>query len=166
MDSSLLGTRVQDVMRCVDYATRREGVDAQRMYFVGKGRAALWCLYAAVLDERITNLICSGGLLSYRTLTTSDRYLYGADLFVPEILPHLDLPEIAAAVAPRPLAILEAKDAMKNTVDLRRAQDAYRCTQAAYRTAGTEAHFRLECEGGSLDSAEHYLSLMRTIENG
>jgi hypothetical protein len=119
-----------------------------------------------VLDERITNLICTGGLLSYRTLTASDRYLYGADVFVPGILPQMDLPEIAAAVAPRPLAILEPKDAMKKTVDLRRAQDAYRWTQAAYRTADAGANFQLVCEGASLDSAEHYLSLMRTVEKG
>jgi cephalosporin-C deacetylase-like acetyl esterase len=46
MDTSLLSMRVQDVVQCVDYAMQREGVDAQRIHFVGKGRAALWCLYA------------------------------------------------------------------------------------------------------------------------
>src|SRR5262249_19981787 len=106
MDCSLLGMRVQDVMRCVDYAMQREAVDAQRLHLIGKGRAALWCLYAAALDERISSLICTGGLLSYRALALTDRYLYGADILVPDILRHFDLPQVAAAVAPRPLRII------------------------------------------------------------
>lgn len=165
MDCSLLGMHVQDVVRSVDYTMQRDGVDARRLYLIGKGRAALWCLYAAALDERIANLICTGGLLSYRALALTDRYLYGADILVPEILRHLDLPQVAAAVAPRPLVFVEPKDAMEKTVESKRAGEEYGWTQAAYRIAGAENSFRMECEGASLGSAEHYLSLMRMMES-
>lgn len=165
MDCSLLGMRVQDVMRCVDYALQREGADAQRVHLIGKGQAAMCCLYAAALDDRIRNLICTGGLLSYRKLARADRYLYGADVLAPDILRHLDLPDVAAAVAPRPLVFIEPKDAMMKTVELKEAEEEYRVTQAAYRIAGAETSFRMECEGASLGSAQHYLSLMRTMEH-
>lgn len=163
MDRSLLGMRVQDVVRCVDYGMQREDVDKQRQHVIGKGQAGLWCLYAAALDERISNLICSKSLLSYRALAQSDRYLHGADVFVPEILQYFDLPDVAAALAPRPLAFLEPKDAMMNTVDTQLAVETYKGTQVAYRNAGAEKNFRIEC-AGDLSSAAYYLNLMRSME--
>ena len=166
MDSSLLGMRVLDVVRCVDYTMQREGVDTRRLHLIGKGGAALWCLFAAALDDRITNLICTDCLLSYRTLAMADRYLYGADVFIPDILHHFDLPEIAAAIAPRPLVFIKPTDGMKKTVPLQQAETAYRGTLGAYRKAGAEEKFRIECEGASLGSAGHYLSLMQSMERG
>lgn len=164
MDRSLLGMRVQDIVRCVDYAMQRDGVDRQRLHVIGKGRTGLWCLCAAALDDRVPNLICSGSLLSYRALAQSDRYLYGADVFVPDVLQYFDLPDIAAAVAPRPLAFIEPRDAMKKTVGAQLAAETYRRTQTAYRIAGAEKSFRIECEGAGLSSAEHYLNLMQSME--
>ncbi len=163
MDLSLLGMRVQDVVRCVDYTMQREGVDTRRLHVIGKGQASLWCLYAAVLDERIPNLICTGGLLSYRSLAQADRSLYGGDIFVPEILQHFDLPDLAAILAPRPLVLIEPKDAMKKTVDARLANEAYRGTRAAYLAAGAGEKFRIEDEGAHPSIAEHYLVLMRNM---
>lgn len=165
MDSSLLGMRVLDVVRCVDYTMQREGVDTRRLHLIGKGDAALWCLFAAALDDRITNLICTDCLLSYRTLAMADRYLYGAGVFIPDILHHFDLHEIAAAIAPRPLAFIEPRDSMKEAVTSQRAQEAYRGTLAAYQIAGAKENFRVECEGAGLGSAEHYLALMQSMEH-
>jgi cephalosporin-C deacetylase-like acetyl esterase len=164
MDRSLLGMRVLDVARCVDYAMQREGVDRRRFHVIGKGRAGLWCLYAAALDDRIQNLICVDSLISCRSLAQTDRYLYGADIFVPNILQYLDLPEVAAAIAPRPLAFIEPKDAMKKTVSPQRAEEAYRPVRTAYRIAGMERKLQIECEGADLSSAEYYSSLMQGME--
>ncbi|HZP06970.1 MAG TPA: alpha/beta hydrolase family protein [Terracidiphilus sp.] len=164
MDRSLLGMRVRDVVRCVDYVMQREGIDKQRFHVIGKGRAGLWCLYAAALDERIPTLICAESLLSYRSLAQSDRYLYGADIFVPGILQYLDLPEIATAIAPRPLIFVKPKDAMKRDVDSKTAEETYRWTQTAYQATDAKPNFQIECEGGDLGRAEHYLNLMQTME--
>ena len=57
------------------------------------------------------SLICVRSLLSYRSLTEVDRYLYGADIFIPDVLLHFDLPQVAAAMASRPLALLLPSDA-------------------------------------------------------
>jgi cephalosporin-C deacetylase-like acetyl esterase len=164
MDHSLLGMRVQDVVRCVDYTMQREGIDRQRLHVIGKGRAGLWCLFAAALDDRIPNLICVDSLLSYQSLAQADRYLYGADVFVPDILQHFDLPDLAAAIAPRPLAFIEPKDAMKKTVSSEEAEEVYRPARAAYRIARADTQFRVECEGSGLSNAEHYMSLMQSME--
>ena len=162
MNRSLLGMRVQDVVRTVDYAMQREDADGRNLHLIGKGNAGLWCLYAAALDQRIRSLICVRSLLSHRCLAQADRYLYSADVFVPEILLHLDLPQIAAAVAPRPLTLIEPVDAMKKTADPTQTEEEYRWARAAYQAAASDKSFRIECEGKGLVTADHYVSLLQS----
>ena len=74
-------------------------------------------------------------LLSYRTLTSADRYLHGASIFIRSVLKHFDLPQVAAAVADRRLTILDPVDAMKSAVDLETARRAYEPAEQAYARA-------------------------------
>jgi cephalosporin-C deacetylase-like acetyl esterase len=164
MDRSLLGMRVQDVVRTVDYALQREHADDRNLHLIGKGNAGLWCLFAAALDPRIQSLICVRSLLSYQSLAQADRYLYGADVFVPDILQHLDLPQVAAAVAPRSLTLIEPVDAMKKTAASAQAEEVYRWTRAAYETSASSRTFRIECEGSGLSTAEHYVKLLQSAK--
>jgi cephalosporin-C deacetylase-like acetyl esterase len=165
MDQSLLGMRVQDVVRSVDYLMSRQNSDVENLHVIGKGTGGLWCLYAAALDPRIRSLISVQSLLSYRSLTQGDRYLYGAGVFVPDVLLHFDLPEVAAAIAGRSLTLIQPKDAMKNTVPTDAADEAYSLTRATYEAAGVVNHFRIESEGRNLDSPEHYLSLIHAANS-
>ena len=122
MNESLLGMRVADVVRGVDFLLSRPGVERVRV--VGRGMGALWSLFAAALDPRIEAAVCEGGLLSYRTLTASDRYLHGADVFIPDVLNHFDLPEVAAMAGGR-VTLAAPVGAMKKPVDIAAARRAY-----------------------------------------
>jgi hypothetical protein len=153
--------RVLDVVRSVDYVMEREGADANNLHVIGKGTAALWCLYAAAFDERIRSLACDQCLLSYRSITESDRYLYGADVFIPDVLLHLDLPEIAAAIAPRPLKFRAPQDAMKKTVDSTRAYKVYRSTREAYEGCGAAMNFQIENRTTGENEATQLLGALR-----
>jgi hypothetical protein len=42
MEESLLGMRVQDVVRSLDYALSRPEVDVSRLVVIGSGMGALW----------------------------------------------------------------------------------------------------------------------------
>ena len=160
MDQSLLGMRVQDVVRSVDYVMSRHDADGDHLHVIGKGMGALWCLYATALDPRIRSLISVRSLVSYRCLTQVDRYVYGADVFVPDVLLHFDLPQVAAAIVGRPLALVLPTDAMKNTMEMSLAQETYKWTQATYKAADLQNLFKIECQGEDLESAKHYLSLI------
>jgi cephalosporin-C deacetylase-like acetyl esterase len=164
MDQSLLGMRVQDVMRSVDYVMSRDDVDKANLHVIGKGRGGLWCLYAAALDLRIRSLICVRSLLCYKSLAQVDRYLYGADVFIPGVLRQLDLPQVAAAMGCRPLALVLPVDAMKKVVDADTAQEAYHWTQAVYQAAGLPNLFRIESGGTEIDSPANYLGLIHESE--
>ncbi len=143
MDESLFGMRVADVIRSVDYALSRPDVAKDGLRVVGQGAGALWVLYAAALDPRITDVVAERGLVSYQSLAQVDRYTHGAGIFVRDVLQHFDLPHVAAAIAPRPLALVTPLDPMKRPVEAEHARRIYSFTAAAYRSAGSPAHFRI-----------------------
>jgi cephalosporin-C deacetylase-like acetyl esterase len=163
MGQSLFAMRVQDVMRSVDYVMSRQDADYLHLDVIGKGTGALWCLYAAALDPRIRSLICVRGLLSYRSLTGVDRYFYGADVFIPDVLMYFDLPQVAAAMAGRPLVLISPSDGMKNTVDANYAREAFRWTQSVYESAASGKLLRIESNGSDIETPEHYLNLIADL---
>jgi hypothetical protein len=142
-DESLLGMRVQDVIRSIDYVASRPEDNLQGLRVIGKGSGGLCALYAAVLDSRVRVLVCQESLVSYRALTGVDRYRYGAEIFVPKVLLQFDLPGVAAAMAPRNLMLISPLDAMKERLPLRAARDSYRLTQDVYESAGAKDRFRI-----------------------
>ena len=145
MDQSLFGMRVADVIRSVDYVLSRADTAKDGLRVVGQGAGALWVLYAAALDPRIADVTAERGLASYRLLAQTDRYTHGAGIFVRDVLKHFDLPHVAAAIAPRPLTLVNPVDAMKRPLD---AAEIYAFTAAAYRSAGAGPAFRLSTKRG------------------
>jgi cephalosporin-C deacetylase-like acetyl esterase len=143
MDESLFGMRVQDVLRGVDYLLSRADADSSGVRVIGRGMGALWTLFAAALDSRIQSAVCESGLLSYRMLCQSDRYLHGANVFVPGVLLEFDLPQVAAALAGRRLTLASPVDAMKAPVEVRRAEAEYEWTRTAYMAARSPDLFRI-----------------------
>ncbi|MGH9327211.1 MAG: alpha/beta hydrolase family protein [Terriglobia bacterium] len=143
MDEDLFGMRVRDVVRSVDYTLSRPDVKQEGVKLIGKGSGALWALYAAALDTRIQAVICERGLLSYRSLTSVDRFLTETSVFVRDAMAHFDLPQVAAAIADRPLTILSPIDAMKKPVEMSRACRAYRWTEQVYANLNASHRFRI-----------------------
>lgn len=155
MDESLFGMRVLDVVRSVDYLAER--ASAKQVHVVGKGAGALWTMYAAALDPRIGAAVCERGLLSYRVLTQSDRYLHNASIFIRDVLQHFDLPQVSAAIAPRQLMLVDPVDAMKKPASLGTAHRTYEFTQQEYAKAGAAGCFRIVQRGPDGDPVERFL---------
>jgi cephalosporin-C deacetylase-like acetyl esterase len=161
MDSSLFGMRVQDVLRTVDYALSRLDATQRSVWIIGKDMGALWALYAAALDPRIEAVVCHGGLMSYRALTDGiDRYLHGANVLVPSVLRHFDLPHVAGAVAGRLLALLSPVDAMKRPVPPVAVTPSYAWTKTLYGAVEAGEKFRITSRNAELDLASQYIRLL------
>ena len=160
MDESLFGMRVADVIRALDYAQSRADANPGELSLIGVGRGALWVLYAAALDSRARRVVCDGGLLSYRSLTSSDLYLHSADTFLKDVLLHFDLPQVAATLAGRRLTLLSPVDAMKNPVELAQARETYRWATEVHAQAGAPDRFRIVRSNSDADPAEQYLELL------
>ncbi|HYK90142.1 MAG TPA: acetylxylan esterase, partial [Acidobacteriota bacterium] len=160
MDRCLFGMRVYDVMRSVDYALSRPGVDRSGVDAIGKGAGALWVLFAAALDSRIRAVVAERGLITYASLTRSDRYLHSAGAFVRDILTSFDLPHVAASIADRRLTLLAPVNPMKEVVDTTTAQEAYEFTRLAYSLAGAAGRFTIAGAEGETTTADQYLRLL------
>jgi dienelactone hydrolase len=75
------------------------------LVLAASGRLTLPALFAAALDPRISRVYLSGGLVSYRSIVDTEEFSTAFAGFVPDILLHTDLPEIAAALAPRKVCL-------------------------------------------------------------
>ncbi len=106
-----IGQRVWDIVRTVDYLSSRPDVDASQMRMIGQEEAGLAALMAAVLDPRIRSILVTRMLVSYMSVVQSTDYSLPLDWFVPGILRHFDVPDLSAAVYPRPVWIVDAVDA-------------------------------------------------------
>jgi cephalosporin-C deacetylase-like acetyl esterase len=150
MDRCLFGMRVQDVLRGVEYALSREDLGAGGVDAVGRGSGALWILFAAALDDRIRSIVAEGGLLSYASLTRVDRYLHSAGVFARDILTSFDLPQVAAAISDRRLALVGPVDSMKKAVETGAAEREYGFTRQAYARAGVPGSFVIQQQDSDL----------------
>lgn len=123
IDESLLGMRVFDVMRAVEYWRWR--AEGQKLQAIGRGSGAVWALMAAALDDRIESVRAERMLVSYKSLTQTDRYLHNASLFLKDGLMECDLPQIAGLVAPRTVTLVEPVNAMRRVAGKAEAAGSY-----------------------------------------
>jgi cephalosporin-C deacetylase-like acetyl esterase len=134
-DESLFGMRVLDVVRSVEYALSRPDLDKSQLRVAGKGAGALWLLFAAILDKRISDITLERGLLSYRALAREDRYTHNAGIFVPDILKHFDLPELMTGLTDRRITLVRPVDHLKRPVALAEVKRCYSITETAFQKA-------------------------------
>ena len=143
-DRCLMGMRVMDLMRVVDYAVSRPDMDRSKISVVASGNLTGTCaLFAAALDSRIQAAVCDGGLLSYKAITGADRFSLPASVFVRDVLLHFDLPHVAAAVAPRRLVLLSPIDHLKRPAAPATAQEAYDHASRTYAALGAARRFEI-----------------------
>jgi hypothetical protein len=66
---------------------------------------------ATLLDEGVRSVLIDRTLATYTSIVDAEQYGLALDWFVPGILQHFDIPDIAAAVYPRPVWMINALDA-------------------------------------------------------
>lgn len=119
------GMRALDIVRGIDLLSTRSEVDSTRITGIGKGSAAIPLLYAALFDPRITGLAVSGMLSSYDSVISEKFHRGLADQVVPSALAYFDLPDIAAALSPRRLAIFNSVNPLGQPLPLERMKEQY-----------------------------------------
>ncbi|MGB8481456.1 MAG: acetylxylan esterase [Acidobacteriaceae bacterium] len=116
LGNSVIGQRVWDIVRTLDYLSSRPDVDTSQIRMVGQEEAGLAALMATVLDQRVRSILVTRMLVSYMSVVQSTDYSLPLDWFVPGILRHFDVPDLSAAVYPRPVWIVDAVDAPGTTL--------------------------------------------------
>jgi cephalosporin-C deacetylase-like acetyl esterase len=103
------GMQSTDLLGAFDYLASLPNVDAARIGLFAKGNAIAVALYAAALEPGIRKVICEGGPVSYLEIVRERFHGEIADLIVPGVLQSFDLPEVAAAISPRALWIVNPR---------------------------------------------------------
>jgi cephalosporin-C deacetylase-like acetyl esterase len=112
----VLGQRVWDFLRCLDYLASRRDVDQGRIRGFGEKGAALAVLLAGVLDDRVVSLLLDRPIATYQSVVESEAYSLDLSWFLYGVLKHFDIPDLIGSLAPRPCWIVNATDSDGETL--------------------------------------------------
>lgn len=107
----LAGQRAGDILALVEALGRHPLTAGRAIRVAASGRLTVPALFAASIEPRIERLFLSGGLVSFENLMATEVYQHPFANFVPGLLNHTDLPQLAASLAPRRLTLAGAVDA-------------------------------------------------------
>jgi hypothetical protein len=103
---TIVGMQVYDALRLFDHLAASPEVEAARISVLGKGHGGIVGLYAAALEPRIAKVALEGAQLSYMNIVRANLHQNVIEIVVPGVLRDFDLPDMAAAVAPRAVWIV------------------------------------------------------------
>lgn len=138
----LLGQRVWDFLRCLDYLESRRDVDRARILGLGERGAALAVLLSAVLDDRLHSVLFDRPIATYGSIVESKAYSLGLTWFLFDVLKHFDLPDLTALLAPRPCWLLNAANAQGETLAESEVSPLYGAAAEAFKRLGAGEQIR------------------------
>jgi dienelactone hydrolase len=103
LGETIIGWRVWDVMRTIDYIATRPELDATRVGCMGISGGGTAALFSAALEPRIRAAMVSGYLNTFRDSIGSLAHC--VDNYVPGILNWAEMHDIAGLIAPRHLFV-------------------------------------------------------------
>ncbi len=110
----LAGQRVADILAVVEGLRLRPEFARRRVVLAARGVLTVPALFAAALESTIDALYLCDGLISFRSIVETEVYKYPFGNFVPNLLAHTDLPELAVSLAPRRVTLAGAIDGASN----------------------------------------------------
>ncbi|MBI1788819.1 MAG: acetylxylan esterase [Acidobacteria bacterium] len=101
LGQTMIGWRVRDVMRTIDWIETRKELDATRVGCMGISGGGTCTLFSSAMEPRIRAAMVSGYLCTFRDSIFSLSHCM--DNYVPGILNWAEMYDIAGLIAPRPL---------------------------------------------------------------
>ena len=137
---TMIGWRVWDVVRMVDYIESRPELDAGRIGLVGISGGGTVTVFGAALEPRIKAALVSGYLNTFADSIGSLSHCI--DNYVPGILNWAEMHDVAGLIAPRPLFVESGE--RDNIFPIEASLESVDRVRAVYRVFGAEE--RLEHE--------------------
>jgi hypothetical protein len=103
LGQTMIGWRVYDVMRTIDWIETRQELDAKRVGCMGISGGGTCTTFATAMEPRIRVAMVSGYLNTFRDSIMSLSHCI--DNYVPGILEWAEAYDVASLIAPRPLFI-------------------------------------------------------------
>jgi hypothetical protein len=106
----MAGQRAADLARAAAALRTHPAANGRRVVLCAAGKMTVPALFAAALEREIEALYLSGALVSFRSIVETEEYRYAFANFVPDILLHTDLPQIAQKLTPRKITLAGTVD--------------------------------------------------------
>jgi len=135
LNRTVTGMWVWDLMRLVDYIETRTNCDASKIGCAGLSGGGLQSLWFTAFDERVKCAIVSGYFYGYKDALL--KVVNCACNYVPGLWKAVDMGDIAALIAPRPLLIETGdKDSLNGPSGVPNVTSQVDIAKAAYELFG------------------------------
>ncbi len=108
----LFGQRLKDLLATAPKMTKR-----REWTVVGIGIGGLVAAHAAALDPRVAGVVSIQAPLSYRAILDDPESTQPTSCILPGVLGAYEIRDVYAAVAPRPLLIVNPRDSRRRTLE-------------------------------------------------
>ncbi len=140
LGQTVTGMWAWDLHRLLDYIESRDDCDAERIGCAGLSGGGLQVLWAAALDERIRCAIVSGYMYGYKE-SLLDLHQNCSCNYVPHLYENVDMGDIAALIAPRPLLVESGdKDPLNGASGLANVESQLEIIRRAYALGDAGEH--------------------------
>ncbi|MCM8817376.1 MAG: alpha/beta hydrolase family protein [Candidatus Omnitrophica bacterium] len=139
---TVTGMWTWDIHRLIDYIQTLDDVDKTKIGCLGLSGGGLQTLWASALDERIKCAVISGYMYGYKE-SLLEMCTNCSCNYVPHLYEYMDMGDIAALIAPRPLLIeTGTKDPLNGKTGLKNVYPQISIIKRAYKILGSEKLFK------------------------
>jgi cephalosporin-C deacetylase-like acetyl esterase len=140
---TIVGMRVDDAMRAVDWLVSRPDVDASSLTLYGNGAMGVVALHAAALDSRIQRVIVENTLASYQMAVDEPLHRGVSEVMIPGVLRKYDLGDLLLAILPRRVTVVNPEDAAGSTITIEEVREKLDYVFEGEGKAGVSDRIRL-----------------------
>jgi dienelactone hydrolase len=139
LGQTVTGMWTWDLMRLIDYIATRPDCDASRLGCAGLSGGGLQTLWLAAMDVRVRCAVVSGYFYGYKESLLEMNGNCSCN-YVPGLWQLVDIGDVAALVAPRPMLIeTGSRDPLNGRSGLDNVRAQLDITRRAYRLTGADA---------------------------
>jgi len=144
LGETMIGWRVYDGIRSLDYLQSMDEVDPRRIAVMGISGGGTTSFYLAAVDRRVRAAVISGYFNTYRDSIISVSHCM--DNYIPGILKYAEMHDIAGLIAPR--ALFAESGTEDSIFPVRATRLAVRKARGIYRVFGCPERVGLEVFDG------------------
>lgn len=162
LEKTLIGERVYDVDRGIDYLASRRDVDMRRIGVMGNSGGGTISVFSAALLPRISFAMPSCYFCTFRDSIMSIYHC--ADNYIPRLLHYAEMSDILGLFAPRPVVVVAGKQ--DSIFPITAVRKAFRELKRIYKACGAEqyCHLVIGQEGHRFYAEKAWPVLLRELK--
>ena len=138
LGQTVTGMWTWDLHRLVDYAQSRDDCQFNQIGCAGLSGGGLQTLWATALDDRIRCAVISGYMYGYKE-SLLDQHTNCSCNYVPHLYEYVDMGDIGALIAPRPLLVeTGTRDPLNGASGLKNVYSQMEIIRSAYKLLEAE----------------------------